>query len=254
MYILLLLQQAVNESIVKYRPEYEELIKDFGQKLANHDKLGTKDKIEADMYKLKMQWEKLCDNVTDSIESLQHELADWFSSTCTQLEVHLKSTNQMLQQISVSISVDAKFDDSLATQLESVNGLIEDHSTVFSEEKSQEFYQLLEKVYERRRPHDLDAVEVTDLNFEPLSHEDISKTEALQATWSENWELAKHYLVLLKLRVKVLEYMTITYDGHAFCCNTFDIDLESVEIVLHNYEVCNSGTVYKLFITLLGQV
>ena len=56
--------QAINESIVKYKPEYEELINDWGQTLANHDKLGTKEKIGADMDKLKMQWEQLCDSVT----------------------------------------------------------------------------------------------------------------------------------------------------------------------------------------------
>ena len=234
----LFLQQAVNESIVKYRPQYEELISDLGQTLANHDKLGTKEKIGADMDKLKMQWEQLCDNVSASIDSLQQELADWFSTTCSQLETYVNMSNQMLQQMSVVVSVNAVFDDTLTTQLQSANSLIEEYSVVFSEEKSQEFYQLLDKVFVRRTPHDLDAVEVSELDFEPLSHEDISKTEALQATWNDNWELAKHYLMLLRLRVKVLEYMSVIQGGQAFCSIQFDTDLESLETALHNHEVC----------------
>lgn len=237
MHTLLFPQQAVNESIVKYRPRYEELMNDFGQNLANHDKLGTKEKIEADMDKLKMQWEQLCDNVTASIDSLQHELADWFSTTYAQLEAYVKMSNDMLQQIFVVVSVNANFDDTLAAQLQSVNSLTEDHSAVFSEEKSQEFYQLLNKVFGRRPPHDLDAVEMPELDFEPLSHDDIAKTEALQATWNENWELAKYYLMLLKLRVKVLTFMTSIQDGQAFCSIQCDSDLESLETAHHDYQV-----------------
>ena len=88
-YDIVAITQEVNESIVKYKPEYEELINDLGQTLY-HDKLGTKEKIEADMDKLKMQWEQLCDNVTASIESLQQELSDWFSSIYAQLEAYLQ--------------------------------------------------------------------------------------------------------------------------------------------------------------------
>ena len=237
MHTLLFLQQAVNESIVKYRPQYEELISKFGQQLANHDKLGTKEKIEADMDKLKMQWEQLCDNVAASIESLQQELSDWFSLTYAQLEAYLQKSNQMLQQIKVVISVDAILDDTLGDQIQSANKLISDYYVVFSEEHSQEFYQLLEMVFGRRLPHDLDTVETLVLDFEPLSHEHIAKTEALQTIWNENWELAKLYLMLLKLRVKVLEYMTIIYDGRAFCCVQFDVDLESLETALDDCEV-----------------
>ena len=236
---MLFLQQTVSESIVKYRPQYKELISDFGQKLANHDKLGTKEKIEADMDKLKMQWEQLCDNVTASIESLQQELADWFSTTFAQLETCVNTSNQMLQQIFVVVSVSANFDVTLGSQLQSANSLIEEHSAVFSEEKSQEFYQLLDKVFARRPPHDLDGIEVSELDFEPLSLDNIAKTEALQTTWNDNWELGKQYLLLLRLRVKVLEYMTAIQDGQAFCSIQFDTDLESLDTALHNYEVCN---------------
>ena len=80
---------------------------DLAQKLANHDKLnpanddkcGTKDKIQVDMDKLKMQWEYLNDNVTASIELLQQELADWFTMTYSQLESYVKIADQMLQQV-----------------------------------------------------------------------------------------------------------------------------------------------------------
>lgn len=224
---------------MKYKPQYEELISDFGQKLANHDKLGTKEKIEADMDKLKMQWEQLCDNVTASIESMQQELADWFSTMFAQLEAYVNLSNKMLQQIFVVISVSAKFDDTLGTQLQSATNLIEDYSVVFSEEKSQEFYQLLDNIFGRRPPHDLDGIEVSELDFEPLSHDNIAKTEALQTSWNDNWELGKQYLLLLSLRVKVLEYMTAIQDGQTFCSIQFDTDLESLETALHNYEVCN---------------
>ena len=227
----------VNESIVKCKPEYEELINDLGQTLANHDKLGTKEKIEADMDKLKMQWEQLCDNVAASIESLQQELSDWFSSTYAQLEAYLQKSHGMLQQIKVVISVDPNLDDTLGDQIQSANALITNHYAVFSEENSQEFYILLEKVFGRRLPHDLDTAETLVLDFEPLSHEDIAKTEALQTIWNENWELAKLYLILLKLRIKVLEYMTIVHDGQTYCCIQFDVDLESLETTLHDYEV-----------------
>ena len=243
-YTVLFPQQAVNESIVKYRPQYEELINDFGQDLANHDKLGTKEKIEADMDKLKMQWEQLCDNVTASIESLQQELSDWFSATYVQLEAYLQKANQMLQQTKIVISVDASFDDTLGDQIQSANVLISDHYAVFSEENSQHFYQLLENIFARRMPHDLDAVETLILDFEPLSNEDIAKTEALQAVWNENWELAKLYLMLLKLRVKILEYMAIIHDGQEFCSIQFDVDLKNLETALYDYEVCqNDGII-----------
>ena len=235
----------MNDSVVEYRPQYEKLMNDLGRKLANHDKLnpanddkcGTKDKIEADMDKLKMQWEQLNDNVTASIESLQQELADWFTTTYSQLESYVKIANQMLQQVFVVVSVDANFDDTLSDQLQSTYHLIHDHSAVFSEEKSQEFYQLLDKVFRRRPPHHLDASETSVLDFEPLSHDDITKTEALQTSWNEKWELAKHYLILLNLRTKVLEYMAIIQDGQEFCSIQCNSDLESLEKALHNYEV-----------------
>ena len=105
-------------------------------------------------------------------------------------------------------------------QIQSANALITNHYAVFSEENSQEFYLLLEKVFGRRLAHDLDTVETLVLDFEPLSHEDIAKTEALQ----KNWELTKLYLILLKLRIKVLEYMTIMHDGKTYCCIQFDVD------------------------------
>ena len=75
------------------------------------------------------------------------------------------------------------------------------------------------------------------LDFEPLSHDNITKTEALQTSWNEKWELAKHYLILLKLRTKVLEYMAIIQDGQEFCSIQCNSDLESLETALHNYEV-----------------
>ena len=65
-------------------------------------------------------------------------------------------------------------------QVQSANALITNHYAVFSEENSQEFYLLLEKVFGCRLAHDLDTVETLVLDFEPLSHEDIAKTEALQ--------------------------------------------------------------------------
>lgn len=238
MYNFFLLYQALNESIVKYSPQYEELINDFGKHLANHDKLGTKEKIEADMDKLKIQWEQLCDIVTASIQSLEQELADWFSMTYSQLEGFLKKSNQLLEQIFLVVSVNASFDDTIAVQIQQANSLIEEHSDVFSEEISQEFYHLLEKVFERRPPHDLDGIKISDLDFEPLSHEDIAKTEALQIAWNENWEVAKHYLMLLKLRVNVLEYMSIIHDGETFCCIQLDLDLEGLTTALCNHEVC----------------
>ena len=184
-----------------------------------------------------MQWEQLCDNVAASIESLEQELSDWFSATSAQLEAYLQKANEMLQQTKAVVSVDANLDNTLGDQIQSANKLISDHHIVFSEENSQEFYKLLEKIFGRRLPHDLDTVETLVLDFEPLSHEDISKTEALQTIWNENWELAKLYLMLLKLRVKVLEYMTIIHDGQAFCCIQFDVDLESLETALYDYEV-----------------
>jgi len=237
MHTLLSFQQSLYEKIVRCTPQYDELINDFGQRLANHDKLGTKEKIEADMDKLTMQWERLCDNVTASIESLQQELADWFSTIYAQLEAYLEKSNQVLQQIFKAVSVNANYDNTLDAQKLSVNNLIADYSAVFSEENSQKFYHLLDKVFERRPPDDLDAVEISDLDFQPLSHEDVTKTEAMQAAWNENWELAKLYLMLLRLRVKVLECMAIIYDGQVFCSIQFDMDLKSLETAHYDYEV-----------------
>jgi len=212
---------------------------EIGQKLANHDKLGIKEKIEADMDRLKVLWDHLCDNVAASIESLQQELSDWFLATFSQLEVYLHNGNQMLQQINFFVSVDANFDDPLRDQMKSATNLISGYYAVFSEENSQKFYQLLEKIFDRKIPLDLDTTDKPVLDFEPLSHEDITRTEALQANWNDNWELAKLYLMLLKLRVKVLEYMGIIHDGQAFCCIQFHGDLESIKKALNDYEVSN---------------
>jgi len=143
------------------------LINDFSQTLANHDKLGTKEKIEADMDKLKMQWVQLCDIVSASIESLQQELSVWFSSTYAQLEAYLQKSNEILQQIRVFTATDANLDDPLGDQVQSANALITDYYAVFS-------------------------------------------------------ELAKLYLILLKLYVKILEYMSIIHEGqilfYSFWC------------------------------------
>ena len=229
----------MNAEIVKYQPQYKELMDEIGQKLANHDKLGTKENIQKDLDKLKVQWDHLCDVVAASIESLQQELSDWFLATFAHLEVYLHKGKQLLQQMNFFVSVDATYDDTLSDQMQFANKLISDYNAVFSEENSQNFYQLLQKIFDRRMPHDLDTTDTSVLGFEPLSHEDITKAEALQSIWNENLELANLYLILLKLRVKVLEYMGIIHDGQAFCAIQFHVDLESIKKALNDYEVCN---------------
>jgi len=234
-------QQQIDERC----PEYEELINTLAKNLANHEKLGTNQEVESsakqtitsNMDQLRAKWDLMKDNVTATIDMLQRELSDWFSSIQAQLQAYIIKADQLLQQISAVVCVDALYDDCVDTQIQSANGIIENYSVVFSEENSHDFYALLNEVYERKPPEDIETIDITELDYEPLSVEDIAKVETLENTWNNCWDRGKCYLILLRLRVKVLEYMTVISDGQTFCNIHFEIDLESLENALYNYKV-----------------
>lgn len=189
------------------------------------------------MNELRAKWDLMKDNVTATVDMLQRELSDWFSLIQAQLQAYITKADQLLQQMSAVVCVDALYDDSLNAQIQSANGIIENHFVVFSEENSQDFYALLKEVYDRKPPADIETVDLTELDYEPLSVEDIAKVETMETTWNNCWGHGNRYLILLKLRVKVLEYMKVILEGQTFCSIHFEIDLESLESALYNYEV-----------------
>ena len=189
------------------------------------------------MNELRAKWDLMKDNVTATVDMLQRELSDWFSLIQAQLQAYITKADQLLQQMSAVVCVDALYDDSLNAQIQSANGIIENHFVVFSEENSQDFYALLKEVYDRKPPADIETVDLTELDYEPLSVEDIAKVETMETTWNNCWDHGNCYLILLKLRVKVLEYMKVILEGQTFCSIHFEIDLESLESALYNYEV-----------------
>ena len=235
----------MQKEIGEHRPEYEELVNSLAQNLVGHEKLGTNEEVESsvkqtitsNMDELRTKWDLINDNVNASVDMLQRELSDWFSSIQAQLQAYITKADQLLQQMSAVVSVDAKYDDSLNDQIQSTNKIIENHSNVCSEENSQNFYALLDEVYERRPPADLETVDISELDYEPLSPEDIAKIEAIENTWNIYWDHGKRYLILLNLRVKVLEYMMVILEGQKFCSRHFEIDLEGLENALYNYKV-----------------
>ena len=77
--------------------------------------------------------------------------------------------------MSAVVSVGAQYNDNLNNQIQTTNKIIENHSIVCSEENSQNFYALLDEVYERRPPADLETVDISELDYEPLSPEDITQ-------------------------------------------------------------------------------
>ncbi|XP_065895085.1 uncharacterized protein [Dysidea avara] len=236
--------KTLQKEIGEHRPEYEELVNSLAQNLVGHEKLGTNEEVESsvkqtitsNMDELRTKWDLINDNVNASVDMLQRELSDWFSSIQAQLQAYITKADQLLQQMSAVVSVDAKYDDSLNDQIQSTNKIIENHSNVCSEENSQNFYALLDEVYERRPPADLETVDISELDYEPLSPEDIAKIEAIENTWNIYWDHGKRYLILLNLRVKVLEYMMVILEGQKFCSRHFEIDLEGLENALYNYK------------------
>ena len=213
--------------------------------MTGHEKLGTNEEVESsakqtitsNMDELRTKWDLINDNINASVDMLQRELSDWFSSIQAQLQAYITKADQLLQQMSAVVSVDAKYDDSLNDQIQSTNKIIENHSNVCSEENSQNVYALLDEVYERKPPADLETVDISELDYEPLSPEDIAKIEAIENTWNIYWDHGKRYLTLLNLRVKVLGYMMVILEGQTFCSRHFEIDLEGLENALYNYKV-----------------
>ena len=217
----------------------------MSQKLANHEKLGTSDGVEStvketitsNIKELQAKWERLRDNISASVETLQQELSDWFSLVQLQLQSYISKADQLLQKMYAVVCVDAQYDDTLNTQIQSASDVILSHSEVFSEKVSQMFHALLAEVYNRRPPEDAKTIDISELDYEPLSLEDIAKVKVMENTWNIYWDQGKRYPILLKLRVKVLEYMTVIFEGQAFCRRHFEIDLESLENALFNYRV-----------------
>ena len=157
--------------------------------------------ITSNIKELEAKWERFTDNISASVERLQQELSDWFSSVQSQLQLYLSKADQLLQQMSAVVCVDAQYDDTLNTQIQSASDIILSHSEVFSDKISQMFRALLVEVYNCRPPEDAETVDVSELDYEPLSPEDIAKVKAMENTWNLYWDQGKHFPILLKLNV-----------------------------------------------------
>ena len=123
--------------------------------------------ITSNIKELEAKWERFTDNISASVERLQQELSDWFSSVQSQLQLYLSKADQLLQQMSAVVCVDAQYDDTLNTQIQSASDIILSHSEVFSDKISQMFHALLAEVYNRRPPEDAQTIDISELDYEP---------------------------------------------------------------------------------------